>query len=45
MIKALIFIIKYKILKNPINLSYRTKEFFKLSKNNQRTVLDKYFTT
>lgn len=43
MIKALIFIMKYKILKDPINLSYYTKEFFKLSKNNQRKVLDKYF--
>ena len=43
MIRALIFIIKYKILKDPTNLSYRTKEFFRLSKNTQRKVLDKYF--
>ena len=34
---------KYKILKDPINLSYHTKEFFQLSKNTQRKVLDKYF--
>lgn len=44
MIKAFIFIIKYKILKDPINLSYHTKEFFQLSKSNQRKVLDKYFS-
>ena len=43
MIKALIFIMQYKILKDPINLSYHTKEFFKLTKNTQRKVLDKYF--
>ena len=43
MIKAFIFIMKYKILSDPINLSYHTKEFFKLSKNTQRKVLDKYF--
>lgn len=43
MIRAFIFIMKYKILKDPINLSYRVKEFFKLSKNTQRKVLDKYF--
>lgn len=43
MIKALIFIMKYKILKDPINLSYKTKEFFRLSKKVQRKVLDKYF--
>ena len=43
MIKALIFIMKYKILKEPTNLSYQTKEFFKLSKKTQRKVLDKYF--
>ena len=43
MIKAFIFIIKYKILKNPVNLAYHTKEFFKLSKNTQRKVLNKYF--
>lgn len=43
MLKTFIFIIKYKILKDPINLSYHTKEFFKLPKNIQRKVLDKYF--
>lgn len=43
MIKTFIFILRYKILKDPINLSYHTKEFFKLSKNTQRKVLDKYF--
>ena len=43
MIRALIFIIKYKILKAPTNLSYRSKEFFRLSKITQRKVLDKYF--
>lgn len=43
MIKAFLFIMKYKILKDPINLSYRTKEFFKLSKTTQRKVLDRYF--
>ena len=43
MLKSFIFILKYKILKDPINLSYHTKEFFKLSKNTQRRVLDKYF--
>ena len=43
MIKTFIFLWKYKILKDPINLSYYTKEFFKLSKSTQRKVLDKYF--
>jgi len=43
MIKTFIFIIKYKILKDPINLSYHTKEFFELPKKVQRSVLDKYF--
>lgn len=43
MIKAFIFIVKYKILRDPVNLSYLTREFFKLSKNTQRKVLDKYF--
>lgn len=43
MIKAFIFSHKYKILKDPINLSYHTKEFFQLSKKTQRKVLDKYF--
>lgn len=43
MLKSFIFIIKYKILSNPVNLSYHVKEFFKLSKNTQRKVLNKYF--
>ena len=43
MLKAFIFIVKHKILKDPINLSLCTREFFKLSKNTQRKVLDKYF--
>ena len=43
MLKVLIFLWKYKILKEPRNLSYHTKEFFNLSKNNQQKVLDKYF--
>lgn len=43
MIKTFIFLLKYQILKDPINLSYHTKEFFELSKPNQRKVLDKYF--
>ena len=43
MIQAFIFIWKYKILKDPINLSYHVEEFFKLSKNTQRKVLDRYF--
>ncbi len=43
MIKAFLFIVKYKILKNPVNLSYHPKEFFNLSKSTQRKVLDKYF--
>lgn len=44
MIKSFIFLLKYKILKDPINLSCHPKEFFQLSKNTQRKVLDKYFT-
>ena len=43
MIKVLMFLWKYKILKDPINLSYHTKEFFNLSNNAQKRVLDKYF--
>lgn len=43
MIKVLLFLFKYKILKDPTNLSYHTKEFFTLPKPNQRKVLDKYF--
>lgn len=44
MIKSFIFLLKYKILKDPVNLSYHPKEFFQLNKNTQRKVLDKYFT-
>ena len=44
MIKSFIFLLIYKILKDPINLSCHPKEFFQLSKNTQRKVLDKYFT-
>lgn len=43
MLKVLMFIFKNKILKSPENLSYHLQEFFKLSKKNQRRVLDKYF--
>lgn len=43
MLKSLIFLLKYKILKDPTNLSYQTKEFFELPKKAQRKVLDKYF--
>lgn len=43
MIKSLIFILKNKILKDPINLSYHVEEFFNLSKKTQRKVLDRYF--
>ena len=43
MLKVLMFIIKNRILKAPENLSYHVKEFFKLSKKNQRRVLDRYF--
>ncbi len=37
------FLLKYKILKNEANLSYHPKEFYQLSKNNQRKILNKYF--
>ena len=43
MIRAFIFIMKHKILKEPNNLAYLTREFFKLNKNTQRKVLNKYF--
>ena len=43
MIKVFMFLWKYKILKDPANLSFHVKEFFLLSKKNQRRVLDKYF--
>lgn len=43
MIRAFIFILKHKILKEPSNLAVLTREFLKLSKNTQRKVLNKYF--
>ena len=43
MIKTLFFLWKYKILKNPKNLSYQTNKFFDLSKRVQEKILDKYF--
>ena len=43
MIQSFLFLLKYKILKDPSNLFYRTKEFFLLAKNTQRRVLDQYF--
>ena len=43
MIRAFIFIMKHKILKEPSNLATLTREFFRLSKNTQRKVLNKYF--
>ena len=43
MLKTFMFMLKNKILKSPENLSYCVKDFFKLSKKNQRKVLDKYF--
>lgn len=43
MIKTFIFLLKYKILKDPINLSYHTKEFFALPRKTQNQILDKYF--
>ena len=43
MIKSLLFLIKYNIIKEPINLSLHLKEFNKLSSIDQRKVLDKYF--
>lgn len=43
MIKSTFFILKYNIIKEPINLSLHTKEFFKLKQKDQRQILDKYF--
>lgn len=43
MIRAFIFIMRYNIIKEPSNLARVTREFFKLNKNNQRKVLNKYF--
>lgn len=43
MIKSTFFILKYNIIKEPINLSLHTKEFFKLNQKEQRQILDKYF--
>ena len=41
--KVLLFLWKYKILKDPANLSYQTRNFMKLSKKDRRKILDKYF--
>ena len=41
--KAFLFMLKYKILKDPANLSYQTESFFKLPKNVRKVILDKYF--
>lgn len=43
MIKTMMFILKYNIIKDPINLSLHTEDFFKLNQKVQRKVLDKYF--
>ena len=43
MLKVFMFIVKNKILKEPQNLGYHLEDFFRLSKKNQRKVLDKYF--
>jgi len=43
LIRVFIFLFKYQILKEPINLAYHVKEFFSFSKKNQRRILDKYF--
>ena len=40
MMKSLFFTWKYKILKDPKNLSYQTKNFFNLPKKAKKTVLD-----
>ena len=45
MIKILFFLWKYKILKDPANLSYQTKNFFKLPEKSQNKILDRYFET
>ena len=45
MIKSFLFILKYNIIKEPINLSLHTENFFKLKPKIQRQVLDKYFNT
>lgn len=37
------FLFKYQILRDPANLAIHIKEFFGLSKKNQRRVLDRYF--
>lgn len=43
MIEVFLFIFRYKIKKNGENLSNRCREFFLLSKDSQRRVLDIYF--
>ena len=45
MIESLLFIFKYKILKDNTSIAHHTKEFFKLSEKSQNKVLDKYFNT
>ena len=45
MLKVVLFLVKNKILKSPDALASHVKEFFKLSKKNQRRVLDKYFNS
>ena len=45
MIKMFMFLFKYKILKDPVNLSNHPKEFFSFSKNIQRKILDQYFAS
>lgn len=43
MIKELIFLWKYQILKDPQNLANYPEKFFKLSKKSQQNILNKYF--
>lgn len=43
MLQVLFFLWKYKVLKSPENLPHQPVSFFKLSKKNQKKVLDKYF--
>lgn len=43
MIEVFLFVFRYKIKKNKENLGFRCREFFALSKNRQKRVLDIYF--
>ncbi len=43
MIRTFIFLFRYKILRDPKNLSHHTHKFFELSKKEQRQIVDKYF--